>query len=266
MIKCKISAAETKNKSAQGEKMKKVVSIEDGVKTLFEKGDIPFVPFKYIRRGDGAYCDLIEINGESVPLYKWRYNVKVTGLKVNCDSQLGKLSTLRTSHFAGRDKTLKQILFIELDVAEFTLGGKIVYIMGFGNERAANFIVKMDNGTICSLELAVTMPEGSKERIKRSVFSTNGMTSTVSFDEMLDRDEVHLFSDGGEAHFTDIDVNLYGLTTDELDTAYAIFGLLRDLDDKKEWIMRESYLETLANDAVKTLKTHEKAVYGEDRK
>lgn len=245
--------------------MKKVTSIEEGVQTLFERGDIVPVPFRYVNRGGAAYCDAVVIDGETVPLYKWRYNVKVTGLKVNCEQKLGKLSTLRTSHFAGREKTLKQILYIELDIAEFTLGGKVVYIMGFGDERAANFIVKLNNGTICSLELAVTMPEGSKERIKRSVFSTNGMSSTVSFDEMLDRDEVHLFADCGEAHFTDIDVPLYGLTTDELDTTYAVFGLLRGLDDKKEWIERESYLEKLAEDAVTTLKTHEKAVYGRDR-
>lgn len=150
----------------------------------FRSGRFVPVPFKYVNRGSAAYCDAVIIDGETVPLYKWRYNVKVTGLKVNCEQKLGKLSTLRTSHFAGRDKTLKQVLYTELDIAEFTLDGKVVYVIGFGDERAANFIVKMDNGTICSLELAVTMPEGSKERIKRSVFSTNGMSSTVSFGEM----------------------------------------------------------------------------------
>lgn len=245
--------------------MKKITTIEEGVAKLYVEADLPSKPFKYIPRGEKAFCDAVEIDGKVVPLYDWRYYVKNFGLYQNCDSYLGKLSTLRTSHFAGRDKTLEQILFIELDLAEYFLRSKIAYVMGFGTEKAANFIVKMENDTICSLELAVTMPAGEKSRVKHTIYSTNGQSSDVCFDNKLDQDEIFLFADGGNKSFVDIDVPLFGLTLKEMDKTYAIFGLLRDLDDKDEWIARESYLENIVNGAMESLKTGEKTTYKELR-
>lgn len=245
--------------------MEKIKTIEEGVARLFVEADLPSKPFKYIPRGEKAYCDAVEIDGKIVPLYDWRYYVKNSGLYANCDNHLGNLSTLRTSHFAGRDRTLKQILFIELDLAEYFLRSKVAYIMGIGNEKAANFIVKMENDTICSLELAVTMPEGERARAKHTIYSTNGQTSDLCFDNKLDQDEIFLFADGGNASYVDIDIPLFGLTPKEMDKTYAIFGLLRDIDDKNEWIERESYLLNLVDGAIKSLETGEKTTYKELR-
>ena len=245
--------------------MEKIKTIEEGVARLFVEADIPAKPFKYVPRGKDAYCDAVEINGKLIPMYDWRYYVKNNGLYQNCDNHLGKLSTLRTSHFAGRDKTLRQLLFIELDLAEFFLRSKVAYIMGFGTEKAANFIVKMENDTICSLELAVTMPAGEKARAKHTIYSTNGQTSDLCFDNKLDQDEIFLFADGGNQSFVDIDVPLFGLSLKEMDLTYTIFGLLRDLEDHDEWIAREGYLLNLVDGAMKSLETGEKTTYKELR-
>ena len=245
--------------------MEKITTIEEGVKRLYIEADLPEKPFKYIPRGEKAFCDAVEINGKVVPMYDWRYYVKNYGMYLNCDNKLGKLSTLRTSHFAGRDKTLEQVLFVELDLAEYFLRSKVAYIMGFGNEKAANFIVKMENDTICSLELAVTMPAGEKARAKHTIYSTNGQTSDVCFDNKLDQDEIFLFSDDGNKSFIDIDVPLFCLTLKQMDKAYTIFGLLRNLDDVDEWIAREDYLKNLVDGAMKSLATGEKTTYKELR-
>lgn len=245
--------------------MEKIKTIEEGVERLFIEADKPSKPFKYIPRGETAYCDAVEINGKVIPLYDWRYYVKNYGLYQNCDNHLGKLSTLRTSRFAGRDKTLRQLLFVELDLAEYLLRSKVAYIMGYGTEQAANFIVKMENDTICSLELAVTMPAGEKVRAKHTIYSTNGQTSDLCFDNKLDQDEIFLFADGGNQSFIDIDVPLFGLTPKQMDITYAIFGLLRDLDDHDEWIARESYLLNLVEGAINSIKTGTKTTYKELR-
>lgn len=245
--------------------MEKITTIEEGVQRLYVEADLPSKPFKYIPRGESAFCDAVEIDGKIIPLYDWRYYVKNYGLYENCNNSLGKLSTLRTSHFAGRDKTMQQLLFVELDLAEYFLRSKVAYIMGFGTEKAANFIVKMENDTICSLELAVTMPAGEKARAKHTIYSTNGQTSDVCFDNKLDQDEIFLFSDNGNASYVDIDVPLFGLSVKQMDKTYAIFGLLRNLDDHDEWIAREDYLKNLVDGAMKSLATEEKTVYKELR-
>ena len=245
--------------------MEKIKTIEEGIARLYVEADLPPKPFKYIPRGEEAYCDAVEIDGKIIPLYHWRYYVKNSGLYVNCDTKLGDLSTLRTSHFAGRDKTLKQLLFIELDLAEYFLRSKVAYIMGIGNEKAANFIVKMENDTICSLELAVTMPAGERSRAKHTIYSTNGQTSDLCFDNKLDQDEIFVFADGGNSSYVDIDIPLFGLTPLEMDKTYTIFGLLRDLDNHEEWIEREKHLLDLIDGAFKSLETGEKTTYKELR-
>ena len=123
----------------------------------------------------------------------------------------------------------------------------------------------MENDTICSLELAVTMPAGEKDRAKHTIYLTNGQTSDLCFDNKLDQDEIFLFADGGNQSFVDIDVPLFGLSLKEMDLTYTIFGLLRDLDDHDDWIAREGYLLNLVDGAMKSLETGEKTTYKELR-
>ena len=238
--------------------MEQIHTVYEGLRNLFEAGQRSSVEFTYEKADHESICDHIVFEGERYPVFDWRYSKKFYGVYATVP-QLGELSTLKTLDFAPSTQTLAQELFRELDLAEFILRSQVESIMGFGTEQAANFIVRMKNGTLLSLEMAVTMPAEAKREVKHTVFTTNGMASDMVVDNVVVQEQVHLFNNGKySVNYTDDDINLFGLSLEDQDICYAIYALLDNREDKEEWKRQEKRLKCLVEGALSAIRTGEK--------
>lgn len=237
-----------------------ITTIEEGMQKLFEVGQRPPVSFKYEFASPDEILDYLHVDGDKIPVLKWRYYPKACSL-LKEQVQLGKISTLKSLNFSPNTVTMAQLLCRELDLAEFFLQSKVHSVMGYGNEKAANFIVRMKNGTIMNLEASVTMPADAMREIKHTIFSTNGMITDMVADKVIVQEKVYLFNSGrNPVSFTDHDVNLFGLTMDEQDICYACYALIDGREDVEEWKKQGEHLRGLVEGALLSLKTGEKFV------
>ena len=232
-----------------------VSNIEEGMQKLFQVGQRPPVSFKYEFASQAEILDYLYINEDKIPVLKWRYYPKhYTLLKE--EAQLGELSTLKSLNFSPNTVTMAQLLCRELDLAEFFLHSEVQSIMGYGSEQAANFIVRMKNGTIMNLEASVTMPADARRESKHTIFTTNGMITDLAADKVIVQEQVHLFNSGKDPiSFTDHDVNLFGLTMDEQDICYACYALIDGREEAEEWKRQGEHLRSLVEGALLSLKT-----------
>ena len=243
--------------------MKKITTIEEGVESLFLAGQRPSVPFTYEKAGREDRCDSLILDGERYPIFTWRYHPKYYTLRSSLP-MLGELSTVKSLDFAPRSRTMAQELFRELDLVEFFLSARIISIMGYGNQQAANFIVRLDNGTVANLEMSVTMPEEANRESKHTIFTTNGMVTDMIADNVIIQQQVHLFNKGKDpVAFTDHDVNLFGLELEAQNICYAIYALIDQREDRNEWRNRIPHLNHLVDEALACLETGKK--YQESR-
>ena len=238
--------------------MEYIHTINEGLLSLFEAGQRPAVDFAYEKATPESVCDHIVYENQRIPVFDWRYSKKYYGVYATVP-MLGELSTLKTLDFAPNTQTMAQELFRELDLAEYILRSRVKSMMGFGTEQAANFIVRMENDTLLSLEMAVTMPAQARREVKHTVFTTNGMASDMVVDNVVVQEQIHVFNNGKNPEtYTDDDVNLFGLSLEDQDICYAIYALLDEREDKAVWIRQEQRLLALIKGALATLRTGEK--------
>lgn len=243
--------------------MEKIRTVQEGVEKLFIIGQIEPIDYTYIKAPGSSSCDYLLFGNsqERVPILSWRYSTKNNTLYKRLP-ELGKPSMLKIACFSPNSERMEHELFRELDLAEYILRSKITSIVGYGSEKAANFIARMVSGEVVNLEMAVTMPKESKCESRHTVFTDNGMISDMAADSVIVKEQVHLFSEK-EKHmaFSDADVNLFGLSMDEQDTCYAIYSLLNKLENQNEWKDREAYLVHLVDGAMSSLRTGKKYLF-----
>lgn len=237
-----------------------ISTVEEGMQRLFQAGQRSPVSFRYMYASQTELLDHAYINGNKLPIFKWRYYPKHYALLVE-KSKLGKLSTLKAQNFSPCTTTMAQLLCRELDLAELFLQSKVHSIMGYGGEQAANLIIRMDNGTIANLEASVTLPKDAIRESKHTIFTTDGMITDLATDKVIIQEQVHLFNSGkNPISFTDHDVNLFGLTMDDQDACYACYALADERENADLWKAHEKYLEKLVAGAFWSLKTGQKFI------
>ena len=240
--------------------MKKITTIAEGLENLFRAGQRAPEPFLYREAGPEDRYDTLILNGSAYPIFTWRYHPKYYTLRDTLP-HLGELSTVKSLDFAPCTRTMAQELFRELDLTEFFLSGTIISIMGYGTQQAANFIVRLDNGTIANLEMSVTMPPEANRESKHTIFTNNGMVTDMIADNVIIQQQVHLFNSGKDpVAFTDNDPNLFGLTLEEQNICYAIYALIDGREDREDWKNRIPHLNRLVDGALACLETGKKYV------
>lgn len=237
-----------------------ISTIEEGIRKLFEVGLRPPVAFAYEYASAEEILDYLHFGEDKIPVLKWRYYPKHYAL-IKGNKNLGEPSMLKTRNFSPNTVTMAQLLCRELDLAEVFLQSKVQSIMGYGSEQAANFIVRMENGTIANLEVAVTMPAEALRESKHTIYTTNGMITDLAADKMLNQEQVHLFNSGKHpVSFTDHDVNLFGLSIDEQDICYTCYALIDGREDAEEWKQQGDHLKVLVEGSLFSLRTGKKFI------
>ena len=240
-----------------------VKTVEEGIERLFRLGQKDPVPVCYHKAGPTDWFDVLETGGKCIPLLKWRYCPPFHTLRENFRngtvSLLGHPSTIKSSNFAPCTEPMTRLLCREFDLAEFFVDSKIVSVMGYGTEQAANFLCRLENGVMFNLEAAVTMPEDAHREGKHTLFTDNGMISDLAADKMVATDLVHVFrKDAAPTSYDDSDVNLFGLTREEQDICYAAYALTTGVESIEQWIAQSEHLAHLVRAALETLHTGRK--------
>ena len=230
--------------------MEKIVRIEDGVEKLLAKLEIPVPGYELLRRGESDFTDLLNLEGIKIPLLWWRYHEKINSIYDFARTNPGNCCCLNVYSFTSNADTLKRHLYRELDIAEYILDSQTDRITAFASGEAMNAIVVMKNGTIANLEHGATLPVGSEIQCQHRLITTNGMANDRSVDTVTVQSAINLFADSPKPDtYTDIESWLYGLTPDEVNKTYCIFGLIRGLDKAEDYIVADRRLRAAVNAA-----------------
>lgn len=179
-------------------------------------------PDATVGRGKYRWCKSVFADGREYPLFSYRNFPKFATMK-NLPV-LGRRCAL-TVLSVGADP-LPEILFRELDLAEYLLGAKIREVALCRRGTSANAIANFENHTTAHLTLHSA---GFGERqFRHELFTKEGMVSDRVVDTVVAQHALNIFTADGYESFTDADFTLYGfdpLTQEELYCAYdTLFG------------------------------------------
>ena len=136
----------------------------------------------------------------------------------------------------------------ELDNAEWILDSKIKKLTAFFNQNAVNVILKMNNDKVAVLELGATLPYGTEDQIRYTVWGRQGMESSRVVSTKVVPQSVYLYTDKKEPYtFNDATKELFGLSLSESNLAVAVYKMLTGKVDLKWLKNRENQLIAYLN-------------------
>ena len=245
------------------EKYEKLTSVKDGVIRLLTIRDREIPDFDVVPKSNGEYTSTLVLEGKSYPLLSWRYEPRMNRIHAY-GKKVAENCCLNTSSFWGSDVTLDEVIYRELDIAEYALNSKIVKVTAFMSGAACNLIAKCESGAQANLELGATMAVGTIPQFQHRLITTHGMANDKGVNDLVEQNGVYLFlNDDPRARvYDDGEYYLYGLTVDESVECTFIQGLIRGDFDKDELITQDEHLRRLVA-AVHESANSAKSVYVE---
>ncbi|MDR0871287.1 MAG: hypothetical protein LBN39_10905 [Planctomycetaceae bacterium] len=172
----------------------------------------------------------IQINTETdsgfVPLFPWRYERRFIELKRIVETAtIENVVLCRFSNITdGRAETLPDILYKEFDILEFLTGEKIVSLFASTVEnKFANVVVRLSNGTLASVEAGTTLPAGHSPLDRHELIARRGVASDRVVDTHIPQQSVYVFGKDSVQSYTDTDSELFGLQNEEINLVRAAF-------------------------------------------
>ncbi len=214
------------------------------------------VPVSAVLKDDTA----VVIGGEEYPLLSHRFERRFTELrKMLHDGTTTGVSAVRCGHVATADVPLASLICRELDICRFITGHEIVSVTAFiRDERAAMLLAVMDDGVVCSLEIANTLPAGSKHIDKHEVITARGLVCDRVVDTQIPQQSIYLYAEKDES-YTDVDFELYGLEQDKVAAVRAAFALAKDETLRPEALRNKAVLDRIMECVAVSAKTGKKA-------
>ena len=166
----------------------------------------------------GRFCSTVRIGDRDVPVFSYRTHPKFEGIR-RLD-RLGKPCALTISS-VGTD-TLEQILFRELDVAEYLLDSPTDHITAYRNGSSANLIVGFESGTTAHMQLHSA--RCGVRQFRHELYTTEGMAADRPVDTVIAQHAINLWTEDGYETYTDPDMLLYGLTEEEQETVWGVWN------------------------------------------
>ncbi len=163
------------------------------------------------------------IDGIDVPLLSHRSERRFTELKnIVQGGTLFGVSVMRVARIVEKDPELNEVIYRELDLCEFVLGKRIVSVMAMQNDNTMNIIATAEDGIVCTIEVSATLVKGAKAIDKHEIISQRGIACDTVVDAQIKQDSIYVYGDT-EQRFTDVDFELYGLSTEEIAVVRAAF-------------------------------------------
>lgn len=205
--------------------MEKVTCVEEGVRKLLEIRHLPIPDFTYERAAQGAYCDVLVLEGKRIPLLSMRADLQIASLIEY--GEIGGNSALNVHAFASADMSMEQLIYREIDIAEAVLHSETVRVMAYRNGGAANVIAVMADGSCANMELGNTLAAGTRHQTLHRLITNHGMANDRALDCQTNVSQLTLFgADGTQRGFDDDEYYLWGLSEDEVRAVFAIHAIL----------------------------------------
>ncbi len=188
--------------------------------------------------------EAVELDGVEIPLLPWRCQRRFTELRdLVRQGRLEDVSVIRVSHIAHRSTPVSAILRRELDICAFLLDSpaKVEY-KAWGGDTVCNMVATLENGVVCTIEAAATLPPSATVIDKHEIIARRGVACDRAVDTQVPLQSVYVFTEDGEEAYTDTDYELYGLS--EEDAA----------------VVRQAFLATVDAEYAKTLCTAAEAL------
>ena len=218
-----------------------------GLLELLQKYNVR-APQDALFSADGAFTAA----GRTVRLLPWRQERRLIEMKkLLHGGQAGMPCVLRTGRIVPRADGLKAQLRRELDVSEWLFESEAASVYMVQSGGAANLIVRLKNGVVCTLELAATLKEGAAVLDRHEINTRRGVISDRAVDTQVPQASVYTFCESGAHSYTDVDFELYGLLPEEAACVRSAFELLqRGAWD--EYAKREARIDALCAAAQKS--------------
>jgi len=188
-----------------------------------------------LRLLDGHSLLAGELDDSTVPLQPWRSERRLVELKGLVDRRtidpvlMCRLACLTD----GEAMPLGAILYRQFDLAEWLVGSTITHMYAcVCRERSANLIVHLDNGVVCSLEAATTLPRGAAMQDRHELIARRGVASDRVVDTQVAQSSVYAFGSSGVAQYTDTDAELFGLTAQQVALVRSAYTVLHEPDEQ----------------------------------
>lgn len=227
------------------------LSFSEGLDRVFEFGGkaCPEIEIK-----KGKMFDAVKKDGAFVPIFYYKYFNKFSGMK-NLDL-LGEPCALTVSSVD--TEPLERILFREIYVAEYLIGAKVEHITAYKNANSINLIIGFENKAKAHMQCHSA--SYGERQFRHELFTTEGFVSDRVVDTVIAQHALNVYTKDGHETFTDADIMLYGLSTVEQETIYAIYDIF-DSADNEELINDAKRIEKIVSLVLCDNKTY---VSGED--
>ncbi len=156
--------------------------------------------------------------------------------KMTENGTLEGLSTLRFASFAPKGTDMRKLLARELDIAAYLGGADVVRVFAAGADKyAINVLAKLANDINVSVEIAAALPKGEPGFDRHEIIARRGVASDQTVDTHTAHSSLRLWDEKGAVDYTDVDTELFGLSTEEIWTVRAAFALLQKRASEKIW-------------------------------
>ncbi len=190
------------------------ITLQEGLRRMFAYHD-EVCPD--LRLAQGCFCRTVEVGGRAVPVFSYRTYPKFEAMRKL--ELLGTPCALTVSS-VGTD-SLGEILFRELDVAEYLLDTETDHITAYRTGDSANLIVGFAGGTTAHMQLHSA--RCGVRQFRHELFTTDGMAADRVVDTVIAQHAINLYTEDGYETYTDADFLLYGLTQEEQETVCGIW-------------------------------------------
>ncbi len=185
----------------------------------------------------GSNCEEEDLPDHVVPLFPWRYERRFQELRNLVQSET--ITPVRMCRFAclvnSATRPLDALLYREFDLAEWLGGSPIASVYAsIDGELAANAIVRLEGGVLCSVEVATTLPPGSATHDRHEIIAGRGVASDRVVDTQVPQSSVYVWNDQGAACFTDTDAELAGLDAESAALVRAAYDAVQRPESHSE--------------------------------
>jgi hypothetical protein len=227
-------------------KYDRLTSVKDGVIRLLTIRDYAIPEFDVEPKADGDYTKTLVLEGKRIPLLFWRYEPRMNAIR-NYGKKVETNCSINVSSFFGKDTTLDEVIYRELDIAEYALHSKIVKVTAFINGDACNLIAKCESGAQANLELGATMAPGTIPQFQHRLITKHGMANDKGVNDLIEQNGVYVFSDSDTRPvvYDDGEYYLYGLGVEDSVICTYVLGIIRERVCADALVEQDKHLRVL---------------------
>ncbi|MDO4583085.1 MAG: hypothetical protein Q4D62_03175 [Planctomycetia bacterium] len=188
---------------------------------------------------------------EPLPLFPWRMERRFVELRNLIQEKtveevvLGRFSCNVQKGY----KTLREVLFRELDLGRWMLGTDLEGLYAAiteleSGESFANVLVRWTNGVVCSIEAGTTLKKGASRPFldRHEWVGRRGVASDRVVDTQIPQESVYVYTSETTQHFTDTDAELFGLEENEIAWVRSAWELAQNPSLRETWQRQQEQL------------------------